>query len=1415
MVCRLLAVCAMCFLPLFAVAEEAAAVSLFDGESLNGWEGDPQQWRVQGGSIVGEIGKGETLRKNTWLVWRGGELADFDLRLKVKLTGLPAANSGIQFRCQVENVDHVSGYQADLDMGAVWLGRIYDEHGRALLVERGTRVRIDEAGKRGIEEFANAKYYAVLFRENDWNDYRIVAIGPHVAVYVNGTLFSELHDTQKDQHDLKGSLAFQLHSGPETKVEFRDIQLEVLEPDDGRLDGLPLAKASSATAKLVEPEAASEEAGNVPVGVDGKPLNLGFESGDLTNWTATGDAFKGQPVKQDGISQRWGGQSSNKNGQFFIGGYEIVQDAGVGTLTSQPFTVTHPYASFLVAGGNSNATRVDVVAIKDGNETVISTSVGQQREQMERAIVDLVKYQGQQIAVRIVDESKGGWGHLNFDDFRFHETKPKGTVARTNPERSTFNPLLAHLRPNANTMVNRTDGVDTLAEMFVPEGFSVDLIANEPDLHQPMAFTFDAKGRIWVVEGHCYPQKRPDGEGLDRVLIIADEDHDGSFETRKVFCEGLNLVSGMQVGHGGVWIGAAPELLFIPDLDGDGVPDSDPVVLLDGFGYGDTHETINSLVWGPDGWLYGNQGVFNTSHVGKPGAAGGERVTLRAGIWRYHPTRHEFDVFAHGGSNQWGLAFDEHGQLFMTHCRSFWGKGSTTHVIQGGHFWNQVNGNYAPYISSTGVAGLSGFPNYLLASARYGHGEGGAGKRGSRAVYGGHSHVGTMIYLGDNWPSEYRNHLFTHNLHGHQTNHQINQRELGGYNTVHAGYDTFLCADPQFVGVDLQYGPDGAVYMTDWYDPRHCHNPGIENWDRSNGRIYRMKYDEGYEPVDVDYAKATDLELAEAQRHSNDWHVQAARLELARRASAGRIADDAIGLLSQIAGNGQSPALRLRGLWALTAIGRFTADVAGKAIDDESEYVRAWAIQLIADELSDEQAAALLRPLVASEQSLFVKRYLASAAQRLPAPLAWDVIHTLSRDAVNGTDRELPSLIWFAAARLMPENLNRALLIADQTPIESLRNSVLWYSAKLSDTGRSAVMSRFDSANDGQQAQLLQLLEAGVRGQSGLAQPEGWSNVSATLYSHNNGATRRAAESVGAVFRDPALFESLRGTLASTSDVNTLRHALTLLSADNSPINLPHYLRLLDNPALVEQIIPLLGRYNDSSIASTLIDRLSGWDVKPTELAMQALTSRVSNANVLLDAIESGQLQKQQLTAFYARKVSQLGDEKLNERLNSIWGRLTQSSAERKAEIDALVKAYSQAPLWAFNAGAGAAHFKKNCAACHQSGPGFDRIAPKLEGSGSKGIGYLVENVLDPNAVIGNDFQARIILTTEGRVITGLITEETDSAITVKTSTDTEIVPRDSIEEISISKNSFMPEGLLKQMSDREKIELFKYLMSL
>ncbi|MFN9718685.1 MAG: PVC-type heme-binding CxxCH protein, partial [Planctomycetota bacterium] len=1286
----------------------------FDGHSLESWEGDLKHWRVENGAIVGEIPKGQSLNKNTWLVWRGGELADFDLNLQCRMTGLPAANSGIQFRCQVENVDYVSGYQADFDMGATWLGRIYDEHGRALLVERGSRVDIQPDGKQRVEVFAPANQYTVLFRENDWNDYRIVAIGDRVAIYVNGTLFSELRDQQTGEQDLKGQLAFQLHSGPETRVEFRNIRIEHLKTDNNPLKPFQIRP---------QQPSAPTNAGVEPVGADGKALNLSFEAGDLTGWTATGNAFSRQPVSRDGISQRWQGQVSNKVGDFFIGGYEIVQDAGTGTLISSPFRVTHPYGSFLFGGGEDKSTRAEVLLLTEDQkeESIIASASGSNREQMDRIALDLSRIQGRRIAIRLVDENPGAWGHLNFDDFRFHDEPPVAVTGRS-AWRSTFNPLLNHLVPNADarratrrqpsesslssvTSPMKSSAAEiTTSTMFVPEGFSVDVIAAEPDLHQPMAFAFDAKGRLWVVEGHSYPQKRPDGEGLDRVLIFADSDHDGTYETRKVFAEKLNLVSGLEIGHGGVWVGAAPQLLFIPDRDDDDVPDSDPQVLLDGFGFADTHETLNSFLWGPDGWLYGNQGVFNSSKIGKPGASDNQRISLSAGVWRYHPTKHLFEVFAHGGSNQWGLDYDEHGQLFMTYCRSFWGRGDVTHVMLGAHYWNQVNSGYAPFISTQAPPGRPWMANYLLASARYGHGEGGSGKAGSNDVYGGHSHVGTMIYLGDNWPEQYRNHLFTHNLHGHQMNHVVNRREAGGYNSVHAGYDVLFCGDQQYIGVDLQYGPDGSVFISDWYDPRHCHNPNAEQWDRGNGRMYRMKYDATWKPIAVDYTKASEDELVAAQSHPNDWHARTARLELARRSADARISAEVVDKLTAMVAAEPSPAGRLKALWTLHVIDHLSWQELKTALADESEYVRAWAVQIATENPShiNSTVTDALVKLAQTERSLFVRRALASAVQRVPFPTGWLLSEAICFSGETASDRDLPLLLWHGLAPLVAMDADRAFRLASATQVPAIADYIHWYSAASSETGREKLSDMIAQQTGDEQLRSLELLSLAVQDARNLTAPKGWSDTATSLYEMKDARITELTETIGVALGDNTTFARIRQRISSGSLTgNTLLRSLRMLSADSSPDNLPLYLSLLDNAEIAPQVIPLLGRFSDRKVPNALLSRLSELEGPAWSSAMEVLCARVSSSNELLDHIADGKVSKSQLTAFYVRQMASLNDAKLTARLEAEWGKLGQSSDEVKAEIQRMSTAYKTAPLWAYNDGAGAVHFKKLCAQCH------------------------------------------------------------------------------------------------------------------
>ena len=288
---------------------------------------------------------------------------------------------------------------------------------------------------------------------------------------------------------------------------------------------------------------------------------------------------------------------------------------------------------------------------------------------------------GKEIFIRLVDKQSGHWGHINFDDFRFHSSKPNV------PPR----PVLQQPQPPDTYKYAGLPPQKAAQVMTVPEGFEVKLFAGEPDVHQPIAFCLDDRGRLWVAEAYSYPIRRKDKDAMDRILIFEDTDGDGVFDKSTVFMEGLNLISGLEVGHGGVWIGAAPYFMFVPMKDDK--PTGPPQILLDGWGYQDTHETLNTFSWGPDGWLYGCHGIFTHSKVGKPGTPDNQRIPLNAGIWRYHPTKHVFEVFAHGTSNPWGLDFNDIGQAFceacvIPHC---------FHVIQGGRYQRQAGTDFNPY----------------------------------------------------------------------------------------------------------------------------------------------------------------------------------------------------------------------------------------------------------------------------------------------------------------------------------------------------------------------------------------------------------------------------------------------------------------------------------------------------------------------------------------------------------------------------------------------------------------------------------------------------------------------------------------------------------------------------------------------
>ncbi|HBJ88238.1 MAG TPA: hypothetical protein DDZ88_31165, partial [Verrucomicrobiales bacterium] len=514
---------ALCVLLISAVPL-CAADAIFDGKTLNHWSGKAEHWRVEDGAITGEIPADRPLKGNEWIFW-DGEVHDFDLSVEFRITGGPSANSGIQYRSQRGENGHASGYQADLDQGAVWLGRIYDEHGRALICERGSRVSIAPDGRRWADVFAEPKSLASVFKAGDWNTYRITATASHVEVRVNDVLMSVLDDHEAKAAEWSGKIAFQLHSGPgPAKVQFRNIQLTHLGktamPKRDALKPQPETSNLKPETSFISPPA---------------ELNLGFETGTLDGWKAEGDAWKDQPIEGDTVATRKRGNSQHA-GKFWLGGYERIGDKGTGTLMSSSFVATHPWASFLVGAGRSMKTEI----VEEAGGKVIFKAGGEDREDMKRVAVNLESVAGKKIFIRITDSSQGGWGHVNFDDFVFHDQKPSFaastlTISGDRNKGGDESPVLWHLLPNPSK---------DLPEMRVQDGFQVELIAKEPDVRQPIAFCFDERGRMWVAEAFSYPNRQPEGEGKDRISILEDADGDGSFETKKVFCEGLNLVSG-------------------------------------------------------------------------------------------------------------------------------------------------------------------------------------------------------------------------------------------------------------------------------------------------------------------------------------------------------------------------------------------------------------------------------------------------------------------------------------------------------------------------------------------------------------------------------------------------------------------------------------------------------------------------------------------------------------------------------------------------------------------------------------------------------------------------------------------------------------------------------------------------------
>jgi len=950
---------------------------------------------------------------------------------------------------------------------------------------------------------------------------------------------------------------------------------------------------------------------------------------------------------------------------------------------------------------------------------------------------------------------------------------------------------------------------EAIRKLQVPPGFQVTLAAAEPRVRQPIAIAYDERGRLWVAESYSYNGSDFTDDRHDRILIFDDTDGDGVFDSRKIFHQRLNRLTGLSPGFGGVWITAPPYFAFIPDRDRDDQPDSEPVVMLDGWTLKAEHNSVNGLSWGPDGWLYGRHGNKQPSLVGKPGAAEQFRIPLSCAIWRYHPLDGRFEVVADGTVNPWGLDFDDYGQGFLS-----------TSVIE--HLWYLAPG--ARYERGPGRATHPNPRSYELMQTAVDHLHWGGNSfektarvaEGNAAFGGGHSHSDAMIYLGDRWPVEYRGSVFLSNIHGRRINRDRIDRENGDGRFLAQHAADFLTADDKwFRAVSLAYGPDGDVVMTDWSDTGECHDrDGVH---RSSGRIYKISWGPPRR-VEVDLSAESNQELVARQLHQNDWYVRHARRILQERAAAGADMTVTHSELRTIFDQQRDVTRKLRALWALHVTGGADAKWLWSLLEHESEHIRWWSVRLLTEGTVGRTGAERLGLLALKESSWLVRVGLASALGRIESEERMVLAAALVRTSAADTDPNLARLIWYGLEPMVTIVPANAALLAASTKVPRLRQFIarrLAEEVQQNPAAGEALISALEQIADSTAAR--DVLAGALRGLAGLREvpiPGGAQQALGRWIRSENTAVSQLALQVAALMGDKTTADPLRRQMNdSRNDVPARLAALDALARIRAPWLIDDLLHLVRTPAMAEAALRGLAGVSDARIGPALLAEFPTLAPSARAAAVDALAARIDTAQLLLNELAQGRLRRTDISASQARQIAQFQDRDLTAKLESVWGSIKSSSSDIKAAIRRVRAIVTPAAISEANLVAGRSLFEQRCSTCHQLFDRGGKIGPDLTGSGRKELDYLLPNIIDPNAVIPADYQLSVVTIRDGRVHSGTMVE-TESALFIQTLTERLTVDRRDIANIQRLPISLMPTGLLDSLTPHEIRDLVGYLVS-
>ena len=971
-------------------------------------------------------------------------------------------------------------------------------------------------------------------------------------------------------------------------------------------------------------------------------------------------------------------------------------------------------------------------------------------------------------------------------------------------------------------------------KMDVAEGLRVKLFASEPEVRQPSLVKCDERGRLWVIQYLQYPNpaglKRakidrwsrtvydrvpeppPDGpRGADRITILEDTDGDGRADQFKDFVSGLNIATGLAFGHGGVFVLQLPYLLFYPDRNRDDVPDSDPEVLLKGFGMQDTQSVANHLTWGPDGWLYGLNGSTSTCNI--------RGIEFQQGVWRYHPLTKEFELFAEGGGNIYGLTFDRKGNLFYS-------------SNGGALFWHAVQGGY--YRKSFGKHG----PLHNL------HTYGFFGHVKHSGVTGGHLVVGGTIYDADVFPQTLHQSFIGANFLGHSASWWRVKPRGSTFEARQVG--TLLDSnDTWFSPTDLALGPDGSMYISDFHDKRTAHPDPDAEWDRSNGRVYKIEAKHAKPAKNIDLERLSSAELVDRLRNPNGWYAFQARRILAHRRDKGIHEDLRNGIVEAGTEN-----LALQNLWALHVSGGLDDDVAADLLSHPAEYVRAWTVRLLGDRRrTTPPLAEQLSVLAKRDQSVVVRSQLAASAKRLPGRVALPMLSALLERELDARDPHVPLLIWWALESKALSDSGEMVRLFTQpgTWAPSMkRDNVLRLIRRYAAEGTAA---GYDAALELARAAPASHLETTVR-----ALDQGLAERGATLSGLGQGGL---FEEVAAVKGDPVfgprrpfqeiasplrrwirktwtarpqsldrtrlavragIDEAYRAILSGLEESDThedRRVALLDLLRDlGRPDCIRAVLAQLDlqsNPTVRLRALDVLARFESDEVSERLLNSYPQVLSAEKEKIRGILLSRRSTAGAFLEAVDQDVIPAADVAVTELRQLPLFRDEGIDALVQRHWGNIRPGSTEEKL---AVMRRYRND----LNTGEGDPRrgqllFIEHCASCHRLFGEGGTLGNDLTGANRNDRAALLAALVDPSATVRTGYLTYTVRTQSGRTVRGIVEQEDAAGVTLIDSTHQKTrIARSDIRSMEIAPESIMPENLLDRLDTQEVRDLFSYL---